>query len=127
MKLYTSSLNGQGLNLKVSSTNTMLQSAEEFDKQTAALKKAAKGKDVEKSTVALQKMSSALLAYRTAGSLLGPDGGGDIPSVEDIRRSACRVQGRSFEKKIQERDARLTGSSTVASVETGGGRGVCGR
>ena len=56
MKLYTSSLNGQGLNLKVTSTNIMLTSAEEFDKQTVALKKAAKSKDVEKSTVAIQKV-----------------------------------------------------------------------
>ena len=146
MKLYTSSLNGQGLNLKVSSTNTMLSSAEEFDKQTTALKKAAKVKDVEKSTVAIQKvrapshnkvcrsflmfptqhpqMSTALLAYRTAGSLLGPDGGGDIPSVEDIRRSACRVQGRSFERKIQERDARMGGvGSQAVSVAEFKGKG----
>ena len=69
-------------------------------------------------------MSTALLAYRTAGSLLGPDGGGDIPSVEDIRRSACRVQGRSFEKAIKERDARLgAGSEAVSVAEVKGGKG----
>lgn len=42
-------------------------------------------------------------------------GGGDIPSVDEIRRSACRVQGRSFEQKIKDRDARLKGEVTVAS------------
>jgi len=51
-------------------------------------------------------MATAMLAYQTSGKILGPDGGGDIPSVDEIRRSACRVQGRSFEK-VQERDARL--------------------
>ena len=64
-------------------------------------------KDQEKSSKALEDLSTALLSYRTAGRLLGPDGGGDIPSVDEIRRSACRVQGRTFEQKIKSRDARL--------------------
>jgi hypothetical protein len=44
-------------------------------------------------------------------------GGGDIPSVDEIRRSACRVQGRTFEQKIKDRDSRLKQdtTSTVAS------------
>ena len=61
----------------------------------------------DESSAALEDLSSALLAYRTAGRLLGPDGGGDIPSVDEIRRAACRVQGRTFEKKVLSRDARL--------------------
>ncbi|GMH54367.1 hypothetical protein TrLO_g6425 [Triparma laevis f. longispina] len=107
MKLYTSSLAGQGLNLKSQTITVMTKSAEDFDKYNKQLSKAADKKDVEKSVVALQKMSVALSDFRTEGKLLGPDGGGDIPSVEDIRRSGCRVQGRSFEKKITDRDEKL--------------------
>ena len=46
-------------------------------------------------------------------------GGGDIPSVDEIRRSACRVQGRTFEQKIKDRDSRLQQDtpSTVASSQ----------
>ena len=94
MKLYTSSLGGQGLNLKVSYLTEMTKAAECFDKYNLKLAKATKKKDTEAAAEALGNMSVALTAYRTEGKLLGPDGGGDIPSVEDIRRSACRVQGR---------------------------------
>ena len=55
----------------------------------------------------MEDLSEALMSYRTEGRLLGPDGGGDIPSVDEIRRSACRVQGRTFEEKVKARDARL--------------------
>jgi hypothetical protein len=44
--------------------------------------------------------------------LLFTVGGGDIPSVDEIRRSACRVQGRTFEQKIKDRDSRLKQDST---------------
>ena len=64
-------------------------------------------KDQEASSRALEDLATALQLYRSAGRLEGPDGGGDIPSVDDIRRSACRVQGRTFEKAVKERDARL--------------------
>lgn len=107
MKLYTSSLLGGGTNVKVSFAKDMNQAATDFEKAQKALVKAIARKDQEKSSVALENLSSALLAYRTAGKLLGPDGGGDIPSVDEIRRSACRVQGRTFEKKVKDRDARL--------------------
>ena len=72
----------------------------DFEKAQKALAKAANKKNQEMSSAALEDLSSALLAYRTAGRLLGPDGGGDIPSVDEIRRAACRVQGRTFEKKV---------------------------
>jgi len=107
MKLYTSSLTGGGTNVKVSFTKDMMKSAEDFEKNQKALTKAVKKKDQAASSQALEGMAIALLAYRTSGRLLGPDGGGDIPSVDEIRRSACRVQGRTFEKKIKARDARL--------------------
>lgn len=107
MKLYTSSLLGGGTNVKVAFAKDMTQSAKDFEKAQKALAKAIARKDQEKSSRALEDLSKALFTYRTAGKLLGPDGGGDIPSVDEIRRSACRVQGRSFEQKIQNRDERL--------------------
>lgn len=107
MKLYTSSLLGGGTNVKVSFAKDMTQAATDFEKAQKSLVKAIGKKDQEKSSKALEDLSTALLSYRTAGRLLGPDGGGDIPSVDEIRRSACRVQGRTFEQKIKSRDARL--------------------
>jgi len=113
LKLYTSSLNGGGTNVKVSFTKDMMDSANQFEKAQKALVKAVKKKDQTASSKALESMASSLLAYRTSGRLLGPDGGGDIPSVDEIRRSACRVQGRSFEMKVRERDARLASASEI--------------
>lgn len=107
MRLYTSSLTGGGTNVKVSFTKDMGKSADQFENAQKALTKAIKKKDQTASSRALEEMASALLAYRTTGKLLGPDGGGDIPSVDEIRRSACRVQGRTFEQKIIARDQRL--------------------
>mmetsp|Transcript_28207 Transcript_28207/g.40883 ORF Transcript_28207/g.40883 Transcript_28207/m.40883 type:complete len:276 (+) Transcript_28207:40-867(+) len=107
MKLYTSSLSGGGTNVKVSYLGEMEKAAKDFEKGQKALVKALGKKDQQASSKALEQMAEALQAYRTSGKLLGPDGGGDIPSVDEIRRSACRVQGRSFEKKILDRDARV--------------------
>ena len=107
MKLYTSSLLGGGTNVKVSFAKDMNNAAKDFEKAQKALAKAIGKKDQQKSSAALEDLSSALLAYRTAGRLLGPDGGGDIPSVDEIRRAACRVQGRTFSQKVQNRDDRL--------------------
>lgn len=115
MKLYTSSLLGGGTNVKVSFAKDMNDSAKAFEKAQKALSKAISKKDQKKSSAALEDLSSALLTYRTAGRLLGPDGGGDIPSVDEIRRAACRVQGRTFEQKVKSRDARLKESESVAS------------
>ena len=107
MKLYTSSLLGGGTNVKVAFAKDMNKAASDFEKAQKKLVKAIEKKDQKASSTALEDLSTALLAYRTAGRLLGPDGGGDIPSVDEIRRSACRVQGRTFEKKIKDRDARI--------------------
>lgn len=111
MKLYTSSLSGGGTSVKVSFTKDMMKAADGFSKAQKALAKAAAKKDQTASSRALEDLSSNLLAYREAGRLTGPDAGGDIPSVDEIRRSACRVQGRRFEQKVLERDARLKGAA----------------
>ena len=112
MKLYTSSLTGGGTNVKVSFAKNMMDEANRFEKAQKALVKALAKKDQQASSRALEDLSEALLSYRTEGKLLGPDGGGDIPSVDEIRRSACRVQGRTFEKKVKDRDARLAQSAS---------------
>jgi hypothetical protein len=93
--------------VKVAFAKDMTKAADDFEKAQKKLVTAIKKKDQSGSSTALEAMASALLTYRTAGRLLGPDGGGDIPSVDEIRRSACRVQGRSFEEKIKKRDERL--------------------
>lgn len=115
MKLYTSSLLGGGTNVKVSFATDMKKGSVDFEKAQKALSKAISKKDQKKSSAALEDLSSALLSYRTAGRLLGPDGGGDIPSVDEIRRAACRVQGRTFEQKVASRDARLREPEPVAA------------
>ena len=111
MKLYTSSLTGGGTNVKVAFAKDMMKDAGDFEKAQKRLVKAIGKKDQEASSRALEDLSQALLSYRTTGRLLGADGGGDIPSVDEIRRSACRVQGRTFEKKIQARDSRVASAS----------------
>jgi len=107
LKLYTSSLTGGGTNVKVSFVKEMKSSTEAFELSQKSLVKAVSMKNREAATNALQDMSTALLRYRTAGKLLGHDGGGDIPSVDDIRRSASRTQKLMFEKAIQTRDERV--------------------
>ena len=93
MKLYTSSLLGGGTNVKVSFAKNMDKAAADFEKAQKKLVKAISKKDQQTSTTALEELAEALLAYRTAGKLLGDDIG-DIPSVDDIRRSASRTQKR---------------------------------
>lgn len=115
MKLYTSSLLGGGTNVKVSFAKDMQDAATDFEKAQKKLVKALAKKDQAKSSQALEDLSVALQSYREAGRLTGPDGGGDIPSVDEIRRAACRVQGRSFEQKVKARDARLAEATAVGS------------
>ena len=87
LKLYTSSLTGGGTNVKVSFTKDMEKASKDFEKAQKALLKAVAKKDRQASSKALENLSEALQAYRTAGRLTGPDAGGDIPSVDEIRRS----------------------------------------
>ena len=91
LKLYTSSLTGGGTNVKVSFTKDMDKATKDFEKAQKALAKAVKKQDKTMSSKALEDLSEALQAYRTAGRLTGPDAGGDIPSVDEIRRSKLVV------------------------------------
>jgi len=107
LKLYVSSLGGGGTNVKVGFAAEMATAAKRFEKSQAVLVKAVSKQDTAKSSEALEDMAESLLAYRTSGRLLGPDGGGDIPSVDEIRRSTKRFRGEAFEAKIKDRDARV--------------------
>lgn len=115
LKLYTSSLSGGGTNVKVSFTKTMSKDADLFEKNQKLLLKAISKRDPEKASAALEGMATALQDYRVVASLTGPDGGGDIPSVDEIRRAACRVQGRRFSETVNARDNRLKEASTTGS------------
>lgn len=75
MKLYVSSLTGGGTNVKVGFAKEMMAAAKTFEKNQALLVKSAEKKDAAKSSAALENMAEAMLAYRTSGRLLGPDGG----------------------------------------------------
>mmetsp|Transcript_7865 Transcript_7865/g.11394 ORF Transcript_7865/g.11394 Transcript_7865/m.11394 type:complete len:254 (-) Transcript_7865:6-767(-) len=112
LQLYTSSLSGGGTNVKVSFTKTMSGDAKTFEKNQKLLSKAILAKDTSKASTALEGMATALQDYRTVANLTGPDGGGDIPSVDEIRRAACRVQGRRFEQKVLARDERLANAAS---------------
>lgn len=107
LKLYTSSLTGGGTNVKVAFTKTMSKDADTFEKNQKMLLKAVAKQDQVKASTALEGMATALQEYRVVASLTGPDGGGDIPSVDEIRRAACRVQGRRFSETVNARDSRL--------------------
>lgn len=102
-----SSLSGGGTNVKVGFSKDMMSAAKTFEKNQGLLVKSVEKKDAAKASAALENMAEAMLAYHTSGKLLGPDGGGDIPSVDEIRRSTKRFRGETFEAKIKERDARV--------------------
>lgn len=106
LKLYTSSLTGGGTNVKVSYTKTMLTDAESFEKSQKLLVKAVAKKDQKLASTALEGLATSLQDYRTVANLTGPDGGGDIPSVDDIRRAAIRAQ-KGFANSMVARDERI--------------------
>ena len=92
--------------------------ADDFEKSQKKLVAALKRKDQTACSDALEGMATALQTYRQVGRLMGPDGGGDIPSVDDIRRSALRgVQGRAFTQTMQTRDERVKGPASLAVSE----------
>ena len=115
MKLYVSSLTGGGTNVKVGFAKDMMNAAKQFEKSQKMLASSAEKKDVAKASSALESMAEAMLAYRTSGKLLGPDGGGDIPSVDEIRRSTKRFRGEAFEAKVRERDERVKAAAAVGN------------
>jgi len=88
MKLYQSSLDGQGLNMKNDYVPLMKEKANLFEQKTRDLQKAVKAQNKDKAMVALNGINEAITEYRVAGRLSDSDG--NIPSVEDMRRGAMR-------------------------------------
>lgn len=107
MKLYVSSLVGGGTKVQVTFAKEMTASTKDFEVNQKLLAKAVAKKDPTKASTALEGMATALQAYRTTGNLLGADGGGDIPSVDEIRRAASRTTGRLYGKTVEARDQRV--------------------
>merc|ERR1711862_830909 len=90
MKLYQSSLDGQGLNMKNDYVKTMKDKANLYEEKTKDLQKAIKLKNKDKAMIALNGMAEAMTDYRVAGRLKDDDG---IPTVEDMRRDSIRGAG----------------------------------
>jgi hypothetical protein len=67
---------------------TMKNDAKIFEASFKDLQKAIKKKDQETALKAVQEMGVAVADYRQAGRLTDDDG--NIPSVEEIRRSTMR-------------------------------------
>merc|ERR1712029_1178313 len=95
MKLYQSSLDGQGLNMKNDYVTIMKDKAVLYEKKTKDLQKAAALKDKDKAFAALNGIAEAISEYRVAGRLSDEDG--KIPTVEDMRRASMRGS-RNFDE-----------------------------
>ena len=88
LQLYVSSLDGQGLSMANSYAKSMKNDAKIFEQNYKDLQKAMKKRDKEASLKAVQEMGVAVADYRQSGRLTDADG--NIPSVEEIRRSTMR-------------------------------------
>lgn len=88
LQLYVSSLDGQGLSMANSYAKAMKNDAKIFESNFKDLQKALKKKDKELALKSVQEMGVAVADYRQAGRLTDSDG--NIPSVEEIRRSTMR-------------------------------------
>ena len=88
LQLYVSSLDGQGLSMNNSYAKEMKKNAATFEAQYKLFEKAIKKKDQDAALSALQQMAVAVVNYRQAGRLT--DDMGNIPDIQEIRRSTMR-------------------------------------
>lgn len=88
LKLYESSLRGQGLSMSNSYAKSMKADATVFEQKTRELQKAVRDRSVDAALSALTAMNLALTDYRKSGRLM--DDIDEIPSVDDIRRMTMR-------------------------------------
>lgn len=88
LKLYESSLRGQGLSMSNAYAKAMKADAAVFEQKTRELQKAVKKRSADAALSALTEMNLALTDYRKAGRLT--EDIEEIPSVDDIRRMAMR-------------------------------------
>ena len=88
LQLYVSSLDGQGLSMANSYAKAMKKDAEIFEQQYKILLRAMKNQDQDTALAAVQQMGIAVADYRQVGRLSDDDG--NIPSVDEIKRSTMR-------------------------------------
>lgn len=88
LQLYVSSLDGQGLSMSNSYAKDMKKDAKIFEEQYKIFEKAVKKKDSDKALASVQAMAVAIVDYRQTGRLT--DEMGNIPSVDEIKRSTMR-------------------------------------
>lgn len=95
MKLYTSSLDGQGLRMTQSEfVKTMKSSIDKYERQVQVLSKALAKQDKTMAQTAVQQLSDALMEFRAAGRLT--EDIEDLPSVDEIRRMTMRRPTMKF-------------------------------
>jgi len=81
LKLYASSLTGQGLSLDVSYVKVLNTQGEVYGKELETFKKAVKAKDTSKALASLDRMEAALMLYRKTARIDKADGGvGEFPT-----------------------------------------------
>ncbi|KAA8493188.1 hypothetical protein FVE85_8633 [Porphyridium purpureum] len=85
LRLYTSSLSGQGLSLSVSFAKDMAASADVYEANLKKLKTAIKKKDAAKANASYQELNDALQKYRVAAKINTPDGGIGEISIDTPR------------------------------------------
>jgi hypothetical protein len=88
MKLYVSSLDGQGLSMANSYAKQMKQDSDIYEKNVLLLSKAIQSQNKDQALLAITEMGVAVTEYRQTGRLTDDDG--NIPSVDDMRRMAMR-------------------------------------
>jgi|NOAtaT_6_FD_contig_91_815882_length_1175_multi_3_in_0_out_0_1 hypothetical protein len=88
LKLYESSLRGQGLSMSNAYAKSMKADAAVFEQKTRELQRAVRDRSVDAALSALTAMNLALTDYRKSGRLM--DDIEEIPSVDDIRRMTMR-------------------------------------
>jgi hypothetical protein len=100
LKLYASSLTGQGLSLDVSFVKTLNDQGDLYAKELDNFKKAVKAKDSGKATTALNKMEGALALYRKTARIDTPDGGvGEFPTDTKLGASFSNNNPTLYKKK----------------------------
>lgn len=88
MKLYVSSLDGQGLSMSNSYAKQMKGQSDIYEKNVSLLSKAIQSQNKDQAAQAILKMGVAVTEYRLSGRLTDDDG--NIPSVDEMRRMAMR-------------------------------------
>jgi GTP-dependent phosphoenolpyruvate carboxykinase len=95
MKLYTSSLDGQGLRMTQSEfVKTMKVNIDKYERNVQQLSKALDQQDKTMAQTAVQQLSQALADFRSAGKL--SEDIEDLPSVDEVRRMTMRRPTMKF-------------------------------